>query len=109
MSVDVDNMNMPEGGNEITSDDKLWSLLGYIFGIIALIALLMEDKRNRPFIKYNAIHALMLTALVVILSWTVCLWVLPWAYGLYLGFKAYQGETVEIPVLTDFAKGQGWV
>jgi uncharacterized membrane protein len=107
MSVDVDNM--PESGGEITDDDKLWSLLGYIFGLIALIAVLMEDKKNRPFIKYNAVHALMLAVLVVLLSWTGCLWILPWVYGIYLGFKAYQGETIVIPVLTDFAKQQGWV
>ncbi len=107
MSVDVDNM--PESGGDITDDDKLWALLGYIFGLIALIALLMEDKKKRPFIKYNAVHALMLAVLVVLLSWTGCLWILPWVYGIYLGFKAYNGETIEIPVLTDFAKQQGWV
>jgi len=100
---------MPESGGDITDDDKLWALLGYIFGLIALIALLMEDKKKRPFIKYNAVHALMLAVLVVLLSWTGCLWILPWVYGIYLGFKAYNGETIEIPVLTDFAKQQGWV
>ena len=96
-------------GDEITSDDKLWSLLGYIFGIVALIALLIEDKRERPFIKYHAIQALMLWVVTVLLSWTMCLWVLPWAYGIYIGILAYQGQWSEVPVLTDFAVNQGWI
>jgi uncharacterized protein len=95
--------------DEITSDDKLWALLGYIFGIIALIALLMEDKKSRPFIKYHAVHALMIAAVVVITSVTACLWVIPWIYGIYVGIQAYNGKWVEVPVLTDFAKNQGWI
>jgi hypothetical protein len=31
-----------------------------------------------------------------------------WAVGVYWGFKAYGGEHVEIPVISDFAKNQGW-
>ncbi len=113
MSVDVDNMPVGDkkenSDDGVSNDDRLWALLGFIFGLIALIALLIEDKRDRDFIKYNAVHALMIAALVILLSWTGCLWVIPWAYGLYLGIKAYQGEWIEIPVLTDFAKQQGWV
>jgi len=26
----------------------------------------------------------------------------------YWGFKAYQGEYVVVPVITDFVKKQGW-
>jgi len=97
------------GDDEITSNDKLWALLGYIFGLVALIALLMEDKKNRPFIKYHAVQALMFTAITVVLSITACLWILPWAYGVYVGILAYQGQWTEVPVLTDFAKNQGWI
>ena len=99
----------PNDDGEITSNDKLWALLGYIFGLIALIALLMEDKKNRPFIKYHAVQALMLTAITVVLSITACLWILPWAYGVYVGILAYQGQWTVVPVLTDFAKNQGWI
>lgn len=94
---------------EITSDDKLWALLGYIFGIVALLALLLEDKKDRPFIRYHAFQALMLWAITVVLSITVCLWILPWAYGIYVGIQAYQGQWVVIPVLTDFGRNQGWL
>lgn len=108
MSVDVENM--PKGDDEITSDDKLWALLGYILPIIALIVLLMEDKKNRPFLKWHAVTSLLLAVITFILSFTACLWVLPYGYGIFLGVQAYQsGQWSEVPFLTDFAKQQGWI
>lgn len=108
MSIDVDNMdNMDKP--EVTDDDKLWALLGYILPIVAIIMLVMEDKKNRPFIKYHAIHGLMFGVLTAVLSATVCGWIISWAYGIYVGFQAYQGEWVVVPAMTDFAKNQGWI
>jgi uncharacterized membrane protein len=94
--------------NEVTSDDKMWSLLGYILPIIAILALLIEDKKARPFIRHNAVNALMIGVFTILLSFTGCLWILPVAYSVVLGIQAYQGQTPEIPVLTKFAKDQGW-
>ena len=96
-------------GDEITSDDKIWALLGYIFGIVALLALILEEKKDRPFVRYHAVQALMLWVITVVLSVTACLWVLPWAYGIYVGILAYQGQWVFIPVLTEFGRNQGWL
>ena len=31
--------------NDITDDDKLWSLLSWIIWVIGVVALLMEDKK----------------------------------------------------------------
>lgn len=104
----TEEMNPMDAG-DVTSDDKLWALLGYIIPLIALIALLMEDKKARPFIKYHAWQALLISVVTVILSLTACLWVIPWIYGIYVGFKAYQGEWVVVPMITDFAKKQGWI
>lgn len=43
---------------EITSDDKLWALLSYILTpLVPIIVLLLEDKKNRPFIKVHAMQA----------------------------------------------------
>ena len=97
-----------EDTDEITSDDKLWALLGYIFGIVALLALLLEDKKERPFVKYHAINALVLWVIIVITSW-FCVGFIFWFYSIYLGIRAYGGEWVEVPVLTDLAKNQGWM
>lgn len=34
---------------ESTSDDRLWTLLGYIFTpIIPIVVMLMQDKKDRP-------------------------------------------------------------
>jgi uncharacterized membrane protein len=102
--------------SEITDDDKLWSLLSWITGIIAIVVLLMEDKKSRPFIKYNAVLALVvlvvITVLVMILSAVTCgigaILMLAYVYPIYLGIKAFQGEWVSVPYLSDFVVNQGW-
>ena len=44
---------------DITSDDKLWVLLTYIFTpIVPIIILLIPDKKDRPFIKAHNAPAL---------------------------------------------------
>lgn len=109
----------PMGGasmGEITSDDKLWALLAYLLSpILPVILLLMEDKKNRPFIKAHNVQALILgllnTVLAMVLGWLVfplCLNLAIAIYQIYCGIKAYQGEYITIPVVTDFAKNQGW-
>jgi len=95
--------------SDLTSDDKLWSLLAYIINpIFPILILVMEDKKNRPFMKYHAIQALCLCVIIVVLSF-VCVGVLVWFYSIYCGIKAYQGEYVTIPLITDFCKKQGWI
>ena len=76
----------------------------------------MEDKKSRPFIKYNAVLALVvlvvITVLVMILSAVTCgigaILMLAYIYPIYLGIKAFQGEWVTVPYLTDFVVKQGW-
>jgi uncharacterized membrane protein len=96
---------------EITSDDKLWSLLGWIFWPVAVIMLLMDDKKARPFIKYNAVLSLAYAVPLYILGTITvgCLFVVGMIYAIVLGVQAYQGKWVTVPVLTDFVKKQGWV
>lgn len=108
----------PTGEMGVTSDDKLWALLAYVFTpIVPVIVLLLEDKKDRPFIRAHNAQALVwgLFNLVAgtILS-TVLFFcfgapsILIWAVGVYWGIKAYQGEHVNIPMITDFVKNQGW-
>lgn len=101
-------VNTPMDSGEITQDDKLWALLSYIFcPLIGIIVLLIEDKKNRPFLKYNAVVSIILGVLGVILSWA-CIGILVWFYAIYLGVKSYQGEWVEVPVISDLVRNQGW-
>ncbi len=98
-----------------TDEDKLWALLSWIFTpLVPLIVLLLEDKKKRPFIRYHAIQSLVLGALITVLSAVTAgfgclvLWI-PWIYAIYLGIQSYNGKMVEVPVLTDFVKNQGWI
>ena len=103
----MSDMNM--GSSDINDSDKLWALLSMVFApLVGIIALLMEDKKSRPFIKYYAVQSIVLGILSILLS-GVCIGVLVWVYGIYIGIKAYSGEYVQIPVITDFCKGQGWI
>src|SRR5574337_709652 len=44
---------------DATSDDKLWALLAYILTpIVPIILLLLQDKKDRPFIKAHNAQAL---------------------------------------------------
>ncbi len=77
--------------------------------------MLMEDKKNRPFIKAHNVQALVLGVISIIfaifLSWTIILTCVPVAifiYQIYCGIQAYNGNYVEIPLVTNFVKGQGW-
>ena len=104
----------PKEDTGASSDDKLVSLLAYVLTPLApIVILLMEDKRSRPFIRAHNAQALIWGILLVVVSivGVVCLFVpsfLMWAIGVYWGIKAYQGEYVNIPVITDLVKNQGW-
>lgn len=96
---------------DLTQDDKLWSLLSWIFWPVAIVMLLMEDKKARPFIKYNAVLALAVSVVMYIVGTITvgCLFVVGMIYVIYLGIQAYQGKWVVVPFLTDFIKKQHWV
>ncbi len=103
---------------EVTSDDKLWAALGYPIPIVAIIVLLMEDKRARPFIKFHAIQALALWVVYVVLGvilsvitfgiGSICIGIL-WLAFFYPAYLAYQGQMFEVPVVTNFIRNQHWV
>jgi uncharacterized membrane protein len=101
---------------EATSDDKLWAMLAYILTpLVPIIIMLMEDKKNRPFIRAHNAQALVVGIVNVILGvalgWTLvlsCIPVLVWFVCIYWGIQAYGGKMVEIPVITNFVKQQGW-
>lgn len=99
--------------SDVTSDDKLWALLCYIFApIVSIIVLLMEDKKNRPFLRYHAIQSLALSVAYLITLIVVigcCLSPIYLVAIIYYGIKAYNGEYVTIPFLTDFCKQQKWL
>jgi uncharacterized membrane protein len=102
--------------SDVTSDDKLWALLAYILTpIVPIILMLMEDKKNRPFIRAHNAQALVVglvnLAIGLLLSWTIVLACVPliiWFVCIYWGIQAYGGKMVEIPVISNFVRNQGW-
>ncbi len=100
---------------DITSDDKLWAALSYAFSpLIPLILMLMDDKKERPFIKFHAVQSLVVGIILFVIVPIIAIFTLGcgsivWFIMFYWAYKAYQGEIFDIPIITDFIKGQGWV
>ena len=120
--MDDNNDQLPDDNNDqlpddINDQDRLWAALAWIFWPIAIVMLLVEDMKVRPFQKYHAVNslafALVFTVFIIVISaitfgFGTCLVVL----GLivfYWAYQAYQGQWVSIPLITDFVKKQGWV
>jgi uncharacterized protein len=105
-----------EPTSDITSDDKLFVLLAYIFSpLVPVIILFLQDKKERPFIKAHNMQALVVGVLEILLSilvgWTFVLACIPfiiWLVMVYWGIQGFQGKYVNIPVITNFVKNQGW-
>ncbi len=107
----------PQPQGNLTDDDKLWALLSWIFApLVPIIVLLLEDKKARPFIKYNAVQALVLSVVGYVVSSVLSFVVIGCFIGLavliyiiVLAIQSYQGKWVTVPVITDFCKSQGWI
>ncbi|MEN6299083.1 MAG: DUF4870 domain-containing protein [Anaerolineaceae bacterium] len=103
---------------EITNDDKIWSALGYPIPLIPIFMLLIEEKRNRPFIRFHAVQSLavnvVLYVIVLVISFltlgfgAVCA-PIAWLITLWPAYEAYQSKWVELPFITNFIKKQNWV
>jgi uncharacterized membrane protein len=103
---------------DLTSDDKLWAALSYVFApIVGIIVLLMEDKKARPFIKFNGVQSIVASVafwIVATILTTVTVGIgglcvpLLWLVFLYWAYQAYQGQNINIPVVSDFIRKQGW-
>ena len=102
---------------EASSDERLWAALAYIFSpIVPILVLLLEDKKDNPYIKLHSVQALTWSVAYVvigtILSITIvlaCIVPFIWFIQVYWAYLAYQGNEVNIPVISDFVKNQGWV
>ena len=102
---------------EITNDDKLWAALGYPIPILPIIALLMEEKKDRQFVRFHAVQSLVFNValwIIIIIVSTVTLGIgaicapLIWLVTLWPAYDSFQGNFTEIPVITNFIKNQGW-
>lgn len=111
--------------DDITDNDKLMAAISYPIPIVAIIILIAEDMKARPFQKFHAVQALAaniaLWIIISILAFVLglvtffiagaCgfLALLLWFITLYWAYEAYQGKYFEIPYLTEFLRKQNWL
>ena len=70
----------------------------------------MADTKDRPFVRYNPVLALATgVACVVLTIVTFGLASLLFLVFFYWVYQAYQGKTVEIPLVSNWIRDWGWV
>lgn len=111
--------------DDLTSNDKLLAALSYPIPLVAIVILLVEEMKERPFQKYHAVQALavniVLWVAIVVLGCVLgvlsavigglcgSIPALLWFVTLYWAYEAYQGKYFEIKWLTEFLRGQNWL
>lgn len=101
--------------NNPTSNERTWAALSWIpispvWPLLAILALLMEDTKSSPFVRYHAILTIATGVATLILTIiTLGLGAIIFLVFFYWAYKAYQGEMVEVPVVSNFIRGRGWV
>jgi uncharacterized membrane protein len=98
------------------SNERLMSLLAYLLApIVGIIILVSDTMKNNPVLRKHAVqsiaYAVVAIVISIILTITVilsCLFWVPYIPLIVFGIQAYQGKDVNIPVITDFCKNQGW-
>jgi uncharacterized protein len=101
---------------EVSSEDRLWVLLCFLLApLLPLITLFLDDKKNKPFIKYHMVPTLILGIAEIIVIGILqlipivgCFTPLVYIINVVYGVKAYNGTYVDIPVITKISKDQNW-
>lgn len=106
-------MTEDEMTNEIDSsgDDRLFAALAYALSpLMPVLILLMPDKKDQEFVRAHNAQALIVGVLLWIffVPLTFGCGSIAWLIMLYLAYEAYQGKTINIPVVTNFVKNQNW-
>lgn len=90
-------------GKRMSGTDFTVSAMMYPIGIMTLFGGAIEDW-DTEFIRYNLVHARMLWLVMIILF---PISPILWLYSWFLGFRAYSGKKVRIPILTNWAEKHG--
>jgi uncharacterized membrane protein len=115
--------NAPTG--DVTDNDRLLAALSYPIPIVAIVILLVQEMKDRPFQRYHAVQALAVNV-VLWLAITILGCVLGvisafvgglcgfvpailWLVTLYWAYEAFQGKYLTIPYLTEFLQRQNWL
>jgi uncharacterized protein len=99
------------------SNDKLFGLLSYLLApIVGIIILVSDSMKTKPYLKTHAVQSIAVSVVLFVLAFILTITVIggcavPFLFiiPLIFGIQAYQGKDVNIPVITDFCKKQGWI
>lgn len=101
-----------DSGSKLASDPFVYILtyvLSILTGIIMYIVAVDGDSKR---LKLHAMQAIVLGIVWIVLSFVLffipylgtVLGFVIWLYGMYIGFRAYEGVDVEIPYITAYLK-----
>ena len=88
---------------------KLLAALGYLFGIVAVIALLIDPYKEEKFVKFHAVQAIALWVIgavagaIPVVGWIVS--IVAFVFMIIGLIKAFQSEYWELPVVYGWLKG----
>lgn len=112
-----------------TSENKLLAALCYIIAVLVPLFVIFTEKKNDKFLAFHAWQSLLysiawivvfflLSILIGVVSVATagigtllgCLYIpvsaVAFLYGLFLAYKAYQGEKIMAPVIGEYAQKQ---
>jgi uncharacterized membrane protein len=96
----------------IGDDEKMWGALSQLIPIIGLaVVFVLDEQKNKPYVRYHAVTSVMVTILGTIITVVSCgLGGTLWALGtLFLAWKAYEGEVIEVPWVSQFLLDKGYL
>ena len=106
----------PMPGSDVPRDTgKILAAIGYLVGIVALIAILIEPYKNERYVRHHAVQALgiwvgwiaiSIVSAIPIIGWIVAAvgWVVLLVFSIMGAIKAFQGEMWEMPVVYGLVK-----
>ncbi len=100
------NSPNPKGGV-----DRTYFIVAYLFSLISgiVVLLLYGDLDKR--LRFHSLQSITLSIIAIVVSvlfgflspiLSSIIFLLIWAYGMYLGLEAYAGNDVDIPIVSDF-------
>lgn len=113
------NQVPPVPGSDVPGPEsdtsKIIAVLGYLTGIVALIAILVEPYKDEKWLRLHAVQALGLAVAAIVAQIVLVIPVIGWIAGplvsiavlvlVIMGIvKAWQGEYYQMPVVYDMVK-----
>ncbi len=99
-----------EMGQVSERDRQLAGLAYALSPLVPVIILLRRDLWQRPFLRAHTAQAFFLGVALwaVVVPLTMGCGSVGWLGMLYLAWRAYQGERIDLPWLSSFLEGRGW-